>query len=140
MVNAYSKLYGTPLHWVAESGHRGIAEVLLEHGASTITLDSHRLTPADRAREEGQKDLVALFNPVNGSGKSGMPDFTRSSENHTMDEECVFPKRMHSTSRMVLADYLDGETPTPEFLRLFSLSNSSYISLGNCLVRVLEKE
>ena len=136
MVNAYSKLYGPPLHWVAESGHRGIAEVLLEHGASTITLDSHRLTPADRAREEGQKDLVALFNTVNGSGKSGMPDFTRSSENHTMDEECVFPRRMHSTSRMVLADYLDGQTPTAEFLRLFSLTNSRYLELGNCLVRL----
>jgi ankyrin repeat protein len=135
-VNAYSKLYGTPLHWVAESGHRDIAEVLLEHGASTISLDSHRLTPVDRAMEEGQKDLVALLTTVNESGKSGMPDFTRSSGSHTMDEECVFPKRMHSISRMVLADYLDGQTPTAEFLRLFSLANSRYLELGDCLVRL----
>ncbi|MEK6194477.1 MAG: ankyrin repeat domain-containing protein, partial [Deltaproteobacteria bacterium] len=139
-VNAYSNLYGTPLHWAAESGHRSIAEVLLEHDASTSILDSHRLTPGDRARVEGQKDLIAFFNTVNGSRKSGMSGLMRFPGNHTMDEECVFPKRMHSTSRMVLADYLDGQTPTAEFLRLFSLSNSRYLSLGNCLVKVLEKD
>ena len=94
-MNAYSKLYGTPLHWAAERGHRGIAEVLLENGASTDILDSHRLTPADRARVEGQKEL---------------------------------------------ADYIDGETPTAEFLRLFSLSNSRYLSLGKCLAMILEKD
>ena len=138
-VNAYSKLYGTPLHWAAESGHRGIAEVLLEHGASLNTLDSHRLKPADRARVEGQEDLVALFDTVKGSGKkSGMPDFSRSSGNPEMDEECVFPKRMQSTSRMVLAAYIDNEMSTAEFLRLFSLTNSRYLELGDCLVRLLE--
>ena len=135
-MNAYSKLYGTPLHWVAETGHRVIAEVLLEYGGSTITLDSHRLTPADRARVEGQKDLVALFDTVNRSAKSGMSEFSRSSGNHTMDEECVFPKRMHSTSRTVLDDYFDGQTSTAEFLRLFSLTDSRYLELGKCLVRL----
>jgi ankyrin repeat protein len=139
-VNAYSKLYGTPLHWSAETGHRTIAEVLLEHGASTTILDSHGLTPEERAREEGQNDIVLLLSPTNGRKKFSMPDIGRSSENVTLDEECVFPKRMHSTSRMILADYLDGETPTPEFLRLLSLSNSSYLPLGNCLVRVMEKD
>ncbi|MEA3231284.1 MAG: ankyrin repeat domain-containing protein, partial [Thermodesulfobacteriota bacterium] len=137
-VNAYSKLYGTPLHWAAESGRRDIAGMLLEHGASTNTLDNHRLTPADRAREEGQKDLVALLDTVNGSEKSGMPGFSRSSGNHTMDKECVFPKRMQSTSRMVLAAYIDDQMPTAEFLRLFSLTNSRYLALGNCLVRLFD--
>jgi hypothetical protein len=137
-VNAYSKLYGTPLHWAAESGYRDIAGVLLERGASTNTLDSHRLTPADRAREEGQKDLFALLDTANGSRKSGMLDLSQPSGNHTMDEECVFPKRMQSTSRMVLAAYIDDQMSTAEFLRLFSLTNSRYLALGNCLVRLLE--
>jgi len=139
-VNACSKLYGTPLHWASESGHRGIAEVLLEHEASTIIIDSHGLTPEDRAREEGQNDLIMLLNAANGNRKSGMSDFMRLSENNKMAEECVFPKRMHRTSRMVLADYLDGQTPTSEFLRLFSLSDSSYLSLGNCLARFFKKD
>jgi hypothetical protein len=138
-VNAYSKLYGTPLHWAAESGHREIAEVLLEHGASTNILDSHRLTPADRARVENRMDLVALLDIVNGSGKkSGIPGFFRSPGNHTMDEECVFPKRMQRMSRMALAAYIDDQMSTAEFLRQFSLTNSRYIALGNCLVRLLE--
>jgi hypothetical protein len=138
-VNAYSKLYGTPLHWAAESGHRGIAEVLLEYGAYTNAHDSHGLTPADRARVENQKELVELLDTVNGSGKkSGMHDFSRSSGNHTMDEECVFPKRMHRISRMALAAYIDDQMSTEEFLRVFSLTNSRYITLSNCLVRLLE--
>jgi len=137
-VNAYSKLYGTPLHWAAERGHRGIARVLLEYGASTNILDSHQLTPADRAREEGQEDLATLLDTVNESGKPGMPDLSRPSGNHTMYEECVFPKRMQSTSRTVLADYIDDQISTAEFLRQFSLTNSRYLALGNCLVRLLD--
>jgi len=103
-------------------------------------LDNHRLTPADRARVQGQKELAAFLVAAKGSMKSGIPDLMRKSEKHTMDEECVLPKRMHGTSRMVLADYLDGETPTAEFLRLFSLSDSRYIPLSKCLVRLLEKD
>ena len=133
-VNAYSQLYGTPLHWVAEVGHQGIAVVLLEHGANTHALDSHRLTPSGRAREEGQEELALLLNTANASGKPRMPDIIQSSEKHTADQECVFPKRMQSTSRMVLADYIEGQTPAAEFLRLFALPNSRYLELGNCLV------
>jgi ankyrin repeat protein len=139
-VNAYSNLYGTPLHWAAEKGHRGIVEALLEYGASTNTLDSHQLTPADRAREKGQIDLVALLDTVNESGKSGTPDLSLSSGNHKMDEECVFPKRMQSTSRIVLGDFIDDQISTAEFLRQFSLTNSRYLALGNCLVNLLEKD
>ena len=89
--------------------------MLLEHSASTTALDNHHITPAGRAKEEGQKDLVELFMAVNVNGESGMAKFTKSSENHTINEACVFPKRMNKTSRMVLADYLDGQTPTTEF-------------------------
>jgi hypothetical protein len=137
-VNAYSYLYGTPLHWAAESGHRGIAIMLLEHGASTSILDSHQLTPVDRAMVEGQKDLAALLGTVNKSRKSTMPHFSQSSGNHTMDGECVFPKRMQCNSRMVLDAYINDQMSTAEFLRQFSLTNSRYLALGNYLVRLLE--
>lgn len=137
-VNAYSKLYGTPLHWAAESGHQSIVEVLLEHGANRNMLDSHQLTPADRARQENQKELVALLETSIGDENLVMPEFSQSPEKLSMTEECVFPKRMQSTSRMVLADYIDDQMPTAEFLRQFSLTNSRYLALGKCIVRLLE--
>ena len=137
-MNAYSYLYGTPLHWAAESGHRGIAIMLLEHGASTSIFDSHQLTPVDRAMVEGQKDLAVLLGTANESKKLTMPDFSQALGNHTMDGECVFPKRMQCNSRMVLAAYINDQMSTTKFLRQFSLTNSRYLSLGNCLVRLLE--
>ncbi len=124
------------IHWVAENVYQGIARVLLEHGASRIILDSHRLTPADRARLQGQKDLITLLETVNGNRKAVMLGSTRSSENHTTDMACVFPKQMHSKSRQVLADYIENQTSTAAFLRLFSLVNSSYLELGKCLVKL----
>ena len=88
---------------------------------------------------ENQRELVELLDTVNGSGiKSGMPDSSRSLGNHTMDEECVFPKRMHRMSRSALAAYIDDQMSTEEFLRVFSLTDSRYIALGSCLVRLLE--
>jgi hypothetical protein len=43
-------------------------------------VDSHGLAPEERAREEGQNDIVLLLNAAKGSKKSGMSDFTRLSE------------------------------------------------------------
>lgn len=50
---------------------------------------------------------------------------------------CVWPDRLHPASEHFLNLYLFGHMPEGEFLRFFSLPNSTYIPLGRCLVDLL---
>lgn len=50
---------------------------------------------------------------------------------------CSFPDLLHPVSQMLLDSYLVGALSTPQFLRSFSLPNSDYVPLGQCLVTVL---
>jgi hypothetical protein len=49
-------------------------------------------------------------------------------------EVCGFPERLHPVSAMFLRYFIDGEMAANEFLRFFSLPNSDYIDLGQCIV------
>ena len=49
---------------------------------------------------------------------------------------CSFPERLHPVSRLFLEAYLEGRMPTTQFQRFFSLPNSDYIPLAECLVQV----
>ena len=51
---------------------------------------------------------------------------------------CSFPDALHPVSQMLLDGFLDGRLSTPQFLRSFSLPNSDYVPLGQCLVTVLK--
>ena len=51
---------------------------------------------------------------------------------------CDFTVRLHPVSRMFLDQYLDGTLAEHLFLRYFSLPNSSYIELAQCLVSLLK--
>ncbi|MCA8966964.1 MAG: hypothetical protein KDC48_18935 [Planctomycetes bacterium] len=50
---------------------------------------------------------------------------------------CSFPELLHPVSQTLLDDYLHGVLSAPQFLRAFSLPNSDYVPLGQCLVTVL---
>lgn len=50
---------------------------------------------------------------------------------------CDFPERLHPVSRLFLDAYLEQRMSTEEFQRFFSLPNSDYIQLAECLVRLL---
>jgi len=50
---------------------------------------------------------------------------------------CRFPDLLHPVSQMLLDGYLSGNLSAPQFLRAFSLPNSDYVPLGQCLVTVL---
>ena len=50
---------------------------------------------------------------------------------------CSFPDVLHPVSQMLLDGYLHGRLSMPQFLRSFSLPNSDYVPLGQCLVTVL---
>lgn len=50
---------------------------------------------------------------------------------------CDFPERLHPVSQMFLDYYIVGRLAAHEFLRFFSLPNSDYIPLGQCLVTLL---
>lgn len=50
---------------------------------------------------------------------------------------CDFPARLHPASRIFLDAFLDGRMTAAEFQRFFSLPNSDYIPLAECLVRLL---
>lgn len=50
---------------------------------------------------------------------------------------CEFPARLHPASRVFLENFLDGRLSAAEFQRFFSLPNSDYIPLAECIVRLL---
>ena len=50
---------------------------------------------------------------------------------------CGFPASLHPVSQMLLDSYLSGRLWVAPFLRAFSLPNSDYVPLGQCLVTVL---
>ena len=50
---------------------------------------------------------------------------------------CVWPDRLHPVSAEILHLYLVGRMPEREFLRAFSLPNSDYITLSQCIVGML---
>ncbi len=49
---------------------------------------------------------------------------------------CEFPERLHPVSRLFLDAFLEGRMSAAEFQRFFSLPNSDYIPLAECLVRL----
>lgn len=49
---------------------------------------------------------------------------------------CGFPPRLHPVSQMFLDAYPPDTLTTAEFLRFFSLPNSDYIPLGQCLINL----
>lgn len=49
---------------------------------------------------------------------------------------CEFPERLHPVSRVFLDAFLDGRMTAAQFKRFFSLPNSDYIPLAECLVRL----
>ncbi|MEM1400672.1 MAG: hypothetical protein AAGF58_12360 [Pseudomonadota bacterium] len=51
-------------------------------------------------------------------------------------ELCVFPERLHPVSAFFLRQFVDGDISAALFLQYFSLPNSTYIDLAQCIVRV----
>lgn len=51
---------------------------------------------------------------------------------------CSFPEVLHPVSQTLLDGYLGGQLSVRQFLRSFSLPNSDYLPLGQCLVTVLK--
>ena len=49
---------------------------------------------------------------------------------------CSFPERLHPVSQLFLDAFLEGRMTAAEFRRFFSLPNSDYIPLAECLVRL----
>ena len=50
---------------------------------------------------------------------------------------CDYPDRLHPVSQLFLDAYFEDRMTTAEFLRFFSLPNSDYIELAECIVRLL---
>ena len=136
-VNAFSMLYGTPLHWAAETGNREIAFMLLEQGASLTLLDSHGLSPAERARLEEHSELAKMLAVAKvNSQKSELREQTHMSDDQEMQADCIFPQRMQRFGRKLVDAYIDNQMSTSEFLRQLTLTNSSYLELGQCIVGI----
>ena len=51
---------------------------------------------------------------------------------------CEFPARLHPVSEVFLHAWLRGDMSTGQFQRYFSLPNSDYIALAECLVQSLD--
>jgi hypothetical protein len=52
--------------------------------------------------------------------------------------ECDFPDVLHPVSEGILNNYVDGVISVSDFLRWFSMPNSEYIDLAQCIVLMLE--
>ena len=127
----------TPLHQAARYGNDKIVLSLIEAGADVNAYSELYGTPLHWAVESNRRDIVEVL--IQHGANTDITD-DRQLTPTELGQDCIFPKQMHSTSRQALADYLDGDTPSAEFLRLFTLSNSSYLSLGKCLVNLLDPE
>lgn len=51
-----------------------------------------------------------------------------------LDQFCTLPETLHPASRFFLDQVLEGRIGLGQFQRLFSLPNSDYLPLGECLV------
>jgi len=51
---------------------------------------------------------------------------------------CGIPEDLHPLSASALTEFLNGQLPTVEFARLFSLANSAYLSATDCILSNLE--
>ena len=58
---------GTPLHEAAREGHAMIVRLLLTAGADRTVRDREGLTPLERARAAGHREVCALLEPSGGS-------------------------------------------------------------------------
>ena len=52
-----------------------------------------------------------------------------------LERMCDLPDRLHPVSAFILRQFVDGEIGTALFLQYFSLPNSTYIDLAQCIVR-----
>lgn len=59
-----------------------------------------------------------------------------ATDNEDVQALCSFPARLHPASQLFLDSYVAGRIATHEFLRIFSLPNSDYISLAQCFVAI----
>ncbi len=50
---------------------------------------------------------------------------------------CGMPARLHPVSQVFFDKYVEGAISLENFLRFFSLPNSDYIPLAQCIVQVL---
>ncbi len=50
---------------------------------------------------------------------------------------CGMPARLHPVSQLFLDKYVEGTMSLDLFLRFFSLPNSDYIPLAQCIVQAL---
>ncbi len=70
-----------------------------------------------------------LWGGIHDLGTGVMPDVAMTI--------CNFPEVLHPVSQQFLSGYLSGLISVGQFLRAFSLPNSDYVPLGQCLVVVL---
>jgi hypothetical protein len=52
-------------------------------------------------------------------------------------QTCLPEERLHPVSRMFLDNWLAGDLSTGQFLRLFHLPNSDYLSVSECILKVV---
>ena len=48
------------------------------------------------------------------------------------------PPKLHPVSMQILDMFLDGRLPLEEFRRLFSLPNSDYLTVTDCVLKALD--
>lgn len=48
------------------------------------------------------------------------------------------PTKLHPVSMQILDLFLDGRLPLEEFRRLFSLPNSDYLAVTDCVLKALD--
>jgi ankyrin repeat protein len=131
--NAMSQLYGTPLHWIALSRETDpktasdIVATLLAAGANPELTDVHDYTPAQRAQQVGHNSLAKSL-AATGTDKKSYGQLPALAS-----KDCQMPDQMHRASRVVLDNYLNGELGKAEYRRRFSLPNSDYVALAECL-------
>jgi hypothetical protein len=134
-----------PLAWFRPAGSMPWLGLLLG-----LSLAAHADTPAisnvgpdskiDTSRIGTVDDLVAAregAGAVNGQRPATTEDRAeRVAQLMTIGAAaCPMPTRLHPVSRLFLESYLGGRMATPHFQRYFSLPNSRYIPLAECLVR-----
>ena len=79
---------------------------------------------------DAQRQLIA------SAGGLALTVDLHATNNKDVQTLCSFPSRLHPASQLFLDSYVAGRIATHEFLRVFSLPNSDYISLAQCFVAI----
>jgi hypothetical protein len=89
------------------------------------------------ARQDMTRQVAGVFLLLGVAATSARSETSLAPVQSSLVQACL-PTRLHSFSRLVLDSYFEGRMSTDEFRRWFSMPNSDYIRVSDCVAQRLD--